>query len=86
MPTNPESKYNFSPRELQRLGVYRAAVVARFYNDDSDNGRRSRVLEEASEIVRTLDEPAKVPDPTSETLKPLTDEEIGKHIEPDFFS
>ena len=25
--------YIFSPRELQRLAVYRAAVVARFYNE-----------------------------------------------------
>lgn len=29
--------YAFSPRELQRLAVYRAAVVARFYNDQCDS-------------------------------------------------
>ncbi|HEY1298265.1 MAG TPA: hypothetical protein VGJ60_34730 [Chloroflexota bacterium] len=29
--------YLFSPRELQRLAVYRAAVVARFYNDQCDS-------------------------------------------------
>jgi len=28
--------YPFSPRELQRLAVYRAAVVAHFYNDQCD--------------------------------------------------
>ena len=28
--------YAFTPRELQRLAVYRAAVVARFYTDQCD--------------------------------------------------
>jgi hypothetical protein len=28
--------YIFSPRELQRLAVYRAAVVARFYNEQCE--------------------------------------------------
>jgi hypothetical protein len=31
------STYAFSPRELQRLAVYRAAVVARFYNEQCDS-------------------------------------------------
>jgi hypothetical protein len=35
-PTPEPSTYIFSPRELQRLAAYRAAVIARFYNDDSD--------------------------------------------------
>jgi hypothetical protein len=35
--TPPEpTTYIFSPRELQRLAVYRAAVVARFYNDECE--------------------------------------------------
>jgi hypothetical protein len=29
--------YTFTPRELQRLAVYRAAVVARFYTDQCDS-------------------------------------------------
>ena len=29
----PET-YAFSPRELARLAIYRAAVVARFYNEE----------------------------------------------------
>jgi hypothetical protein len=29
--------YTFSPRELQRLAVYRAAVVAHFYTDQCDS-------------------------------------------------
>jgi hypothetical protein len=29
--------YPFSPRELQRLAVYRAAIVARFYNDQCES-------------------------------------------------
>jgi hypothetical protein len=33
-PSTDSSAYIFSPRELQRLAAYRAAVVARFYNDD----------------------------------------------------
>jgi hypothetical protein len=33
-PPTDSSAYIFSPRELQRLAAYRAAVVARFYNDD----------------------------------------------------
>jgi hypothetical protein len=33
-PSTDSSTYIFSPRELQRLAAYRAAVVARFYNDD----------------------------------------------------
>jgi hypothetical protein len=33
-PSTESSTYVFSPRELQRLAAYRAAVVARFYNDD----------------------------------------------------
>ena len=33
-PSTEPSAYIFSPRELQRLAAYRAAVVARFYNDD----------------------------------------------------
>ena len=33
-PPTDSSPYIFSPRELQRLAAYRAAVVARFYNDD----------------------------------------------------
>ncbi len=28
--------YTFTPRELQRLAVYRAAVVAHFYTDQCD--------------------------------------------------
>jgi hypothetical protein len=28
--------YTFTPREIQRLAVYRAAVVARFYTDQCD--------------------------------------------------
>jgi hypothetical protein len=28
--------YTFTPRELQRLAAYRAAVVAHFYNDQCD--------------------------------------------------
>jgi hypothetical protein len=40
MPPTPSSTtsaaYPFSPRELQRLAVYRAAVVARFYTDQCD--------------------------------------------------
>ncbi len=28
--------YTFTPRELQRLAVYRAAVAARFYTDQCD--------------------------------------------------
>lgn len=36
-PENPEpSVYTFSPRELQRLAIYRAAVVAGFYNEQCD--------------------------------------------------
>jgi len=30
------STYPFSPRELQRLAVYRAAVIAHFYTDQCD--------------------------------------------------
>ena len=37
-PTEPTT-YIFSPRELQRLAVYRAAIVARFYNDECDTDR-----------------------------------------------
>jgi len=33
-PSTESSAYIFSPRELQRLAAYRAAVVAHFYNDD----------------------------------------------------
>ena len=33
-PSAETSTYIFSQRELQRLATYRAAVVARFYNDD----------------------------------------------------
>lgn len=37
-PETPEhSTYIFTPRELQRLAVYRAAVVAGFYNDQCDS-------------------------------------------------
>ena len=40
--------YMFSARELQRLAVYRAAVVARFYNDHCEPvGIRSERLENA---------------------------------------
>jgi hypothetical protein len=35
-PSAETSTYIFSQRELQRLATYRAAVVARFYNDDCD--------------------------------------------------
>ena len=35
--TAEATTYTFSPRELQRLAVYRAAVVARFYNDQCDS-------------------------------------------------
>ncbi len=28
--------YTFSPRELQRLAVYRAAIVAHFYTDQCE--------------------------------------------------
>ena len=35
-PSPEPTTYIFSPRELQRLAVYRAAVVARFYNDECD--------------------------------------------------
>ncbi len=35
-PSPEPTTYVFSPRELQRLAVYRAAVVARFYNDECD--------------------------------------------------
>jgi hypothetical protein len=34
-PTEPQN-YIFNPNELQRLAVYRAAVVARFYTDECD--------------------------------------------------
>ena len=41
MPQPPSSaeigSYLFSPRELQRLAAYRAAVDARFYNDQCDS-------------------------------------------------
>ena len=40
MPSTPSSleqgTYTFSPRELQRLAAYRAAVVAHFYTDQCD--------------------------------------------------
>jgi hypothetical protein len=36
-PTPDSGTYIFSPRELQRLAAYRAAVVARFYNDECDS-------------------------------------------------
>jgi hypothetical protein len=40
IPTSSSSSetgtYAFSPRELQRLAVYRAAVVAHFYTDQCD--------------------------------------------------
>jgi hypothetical protein len=34
--TNEPSTYVFSPRELQRLAVYRAAIAARFYTDECE--------------------------------------------------
>ena len=34
--TPDTTTYVFSPRELQRLAAYRAAVIARFYNDECD--------------------------------------------------
>ena len=42
-PTPDEATYIFSPRELQRLAAYRAAVVARFYNDDDALERSPRL-------------------------------------------
>jgi hypothetical protein len=34
---NPESSpYFFNPRELARLAVYRAAIIARFYTDQCE--------------------------------------------------
>jgi len=36
-PAPEPTTYTFSPRELQRLAVYRAAVVAHFYNDECDS-------------------------------------------------
>jgi hypothetical protein len=35
--TSEPGTYVFSPRELQRLAVYRAAVVAHFYTDQCDS-------------------------------------------------
>ena len=34
----PIDHFRFSPRELARLGVYRAAVNARFYTDECGPG------------------------------------------------
>jgi hypothetical protein len=34
-PLEPDT-YTFTPRELQRLAAYRAAVVAHFYTDQCD--------------------------------------------------
>jgi hypothetical protein len=40
---SPETQaYIFSPRELQRLAAYRAAVVARFYTDECDTAESFR--------------------------------------------
>jgi hypothetical protein len=35
-PSAEPGTYTFSPRELQRLAVYRAAVVAHFYTDQCE--------------------------------------------------
>jgi hypothetical protein len=32
----PNSSYFFNPRELARLAVYRAAIIARFYTDQCE--------------------------------------------------
>ena len=32
----PSSTYFFNPRELARLAVYRAAIMARFYTDQCE--------------------------------------------------
>jgi len=35
-PPAESETYAFSPRELQRLAAYRAAVIARFYTDECE--------------------------------------------------
>ncbi|MBV9897868.1 MAG: hypothetical protein JO020_27235 [Chloroflexi bacterium] len=40
-PSPEPPTYLFSPRELQRLAAYRAAVVARFYTDECDTAEGS---------------------------------------------
>jgi len=45
------STYFFNPRELARLAVYRAAIMARFYTDQCEPVSRSR----SSDAVRLLE-------------------------------
>jgi hypothetical protein len=45
--------YLFSPRELQRLAVYRAAVVARFYNDQCDSIEPTEWARSYEKVLRT---------------------------------
>ena len=41
---DPEAQtYIFTPRELARLAVYRAAIVAGFYTDDCDPRRSAQL-------------------------------------------
>lgn len=55
MPPTPSSleqgTYAFSPRELQRLAAYRAAVVAHFYTDECDASDTSEWAGPAHQVV-----------------------------------
>jgi hypothetical protein len=46
--------YIFSPRELQRLAAYRAAVVARFYNDEADTADTPRLPSKPASMHQPL--------------------------------
>ncbi len=51
-PSPDPPTYIFSPRELQRLAAYRAAVVARFYNDEADTADTPRLPSKPASVRR----------------------------------
>jgi hypothetical protein len=51
VPTLEETTYFFNPRELARLSVYRAAVIARFYTDQCE----PHTIRYAKDVSRLLE-------------------------------
>lgn len=54
-PSSEPSNYVFSPRELQRLAVYRAAVAAQFYTDECEpiaRAPRQQIIARATAMAR----------------------------------